>query len=58
MNGKNISIVVPTHNRADSLVRLLNSFKKLKDFPTEIILINDGSEDQTEVILNLSLIHI
>ena len=52
MNVKNVSVVVPTHNRVDSLVRLLNSFKNLKDFPTEIILINDGSDDQTELILN------
>jgi len=51
MNSKIISVVVPTHNRAHSLIRLLNSFNKQKEFPKEIIIVNDGSDDRTQEIL-------
>ncbi len=48
-----ISIVVPTHNRVKKLVNLLKSFKNLKEQPNEIIVINDGSSNNTSRILNL-----
>ncbi|MHA1755971.1 MAG: glycosyltransferase [Promethearchaeota archaeon] len=47
MKPKKISIVVPTYNRVNLLERLLISFDKLIEFPEEIIIVNDGSEDQT-----------
>ena len=52
MSPKSISVVVPTHNRIENLNQLLNSFKNLKEFPLEIIIINDGSVDQTLTLLN------
>lgn len=52
MNSGNVSVVVPTRNRMEKLIQLLNSFKKLKEFPIEIIIVNDGSIDQTQELLN------
>lgn len=52
MSNKTISIIVPTHNRANLLFRLLNSFEKQKEFPKEIIIVNDGSLDKTKKVLN------
>jgi len=46
-----VSLVVPTHNRAASLVRLLGSLENLKPGPQEIILVNDGSSDRTASVL-------
>lgn len=52
MNPKTLSVVVPTHNRAGFLTRLLTSFNKQIQSPEEIIIINDGSNDKTERILD------
>ncbi len=51
MKPKTLSVIVPTHNRAESLTRLLNSFNKQTQFPEEIIIINDGSNDKSEKVL-------
>jgi mycofactocin glycosyltransferase len=48
-----VSVVVPTHNRSDELVRCLHSLFAL-DYPPsclEIIVVDDGSTDQTAVML-------
>ena len=46
MNKPLVSIIIPTHNRFDSLLLSLESISKqtFKDF--EVIIINDGSEDE------------
>jgi len=51
MIPKTISVVIPTHNRAHSLIRLLNSFNNQRRFPKKIIIINDASNDKTKKIL-------
>ena len=46
MNKPLVSIIIPTHNRFDSLLLSLKSVSKqtYKDF--EVIIVNDGSEDE------------
>jgi glycosyltransferase involved in cell wall biosynthesis/O-antigen/teichoic acid export membrane protein len=61
------SIVVPTFNRRESLVRTLDSLSRL-DYPPEcfeVIVVNDGSRDDTGPMLdrysdrgNISVVHI
>ena len=51
MIPKSISVVVPSHNREKSLKLLLKSFDYLKLPPKEVIIINDGSKDNTKKIL-------
>ena len=51
MKPKTISLVVPTHNRFKKLQRLLKSIEKLNLKPDEVIIVNDGSADQTRIIL-------
>lgn len=48
-----ISVVIPTYNRADSLKNCLNSLKKqiFKDF--EVIIVDDGSKDNTKEVFDL-----
>ncbi|WP_210466235.1 glycosyltransferase family 2 protein [Rufibacter roseolus] len=47
-----LSVVVPTFNRGDKIENVLNSLKNqyFKDF--EVLVVNDGSTDNTEIILN------
>lgn len=52
MQPKTISLVVPTHNRMKSLKRLLKSISKLKKKPNEVIIVNDGSKDNTSKYLD------
>lgn len=50
------SIIIPTYNRIDFLIKTIESFQKqtFKDF--EIIIVDDGSTDNTfEVISNLNI---
>lgn len=43
------SIVIPTHNRLDMLLRVLDALRKQVDAPAfETIVINDGSKDDTD----------
>ncbi len=50
MSPDQISIVIPTYNRYNSLYRTLNSCISLKPCPHEIIVIDDASSDDTESI--------
>ena len=52
MKPNNISIVIPTHNRVLKLKRLLQSINKQEIFPLEVIVINDGSTDNTKELLD------
>lgn len=38
-----ISVVIPTHNRSDGLLKSLESLKKQKIMPKQVIVIDDGS---------------
>ena len=51
MKPKTISIVVPTHNRVRMLQRLLKSVDALELVPDEVVIINNGSSDQTHDLL-------
>lgn len=49
-----ISLVVPVYNEEEAIPLFYNSIRKaefLKDYIIEIIFINDGSSDQTEVLI-------
>ncbi len=46
-----MSIVIPTHNRLSSLKRLIHSLNQLRNSPEEVIIINDGSQDDTQEYL-------
>ncbi|XXL51635.1 glycosyltransferase family A protein [Mammaliicoccus lentus] len=47
------SVIISTYNDAKSLVNTIENIKDgLKNFKSEIIIINDGSTDNTEKILN------
>lgn len=47
MNEPLVSIVIPTHNRKDKLIRLIESFLKCDYSKLEIIVIDDASTDGT-----------
>ena len=43
------SVVIPTHNRLDMLLRVLDALEHQRDAPEfEVIVVNDGSTDDTE----------
>jgi glycosyltransferase involved in cell wall biosynthesis len=42
-----VSVVVPTHNRADMLVRCLEALAAQSYAPLEVIVVDDGSRDDT-----------
>ncbi|HDZ18991.1 hypothetical protein LCGC14_0689600 [marine sediment metagenome] len=51
LKPKTVSIVIPTHNRVKMLQRLLQSVEALELAPDEVIIVNDGSSDQTHNFL-------
>jgi GT2 family glycosyltransferase len=47
------SVVIPTYNRLDMLLRVLDSLEQQADAPPfEVIVINDGSKDDTERVVS------
>ena len=46
-----ISVIIPTHNRAHTLPRALDSVIKQSSSPLEIILVDDGSSDNTSTLI-------
>src|SRR5438128_126451 len=47
------SVVIPTHNRLDMLLRVLDALERQVDAPEfEVVVINDGSTDDTERVLS------
>ena len=47
----NISVIIPTHNRADILPRAIKSVQKQTRPVDEIIIVSDGSTDDTEEVV-------
>lgn len=54
MNGNLVSVIVPTFNRAYCLARTLDSALKQTHSNLEIIVIDDGSTDQTQDLIRSS----
>jgi glycosyltransferase involved in cell wall biosynthesis len=52
MNRPTISVIIPTYNRAEILPRALKSVLSQTFPPDEIIVIDDGSTDETATIVN------
>jgi GT2 family glycosyltransferase len=50
-NGPGVSVVIPTHNRAHLVTRAIDSALKAVSPCDEIITIDDGSTDDTEILL-------
>ncbi len=51
-NGTGISVVIPTYNRAHLVTRAIDSALKAIRPHDEVIVIDDGSTDETEISLN------
>ena len=48
----NISVIIPTYNRASTLPRAIGSVLEQSYPANEIIVIDDGSNDQTQDLIN------
>ncbi|MBG9979937.1 glycosyltransferase family 2 protein [Facklamia sp. DSM 111018] len=48
----NVSIIVPMYNVSDTLRRTLESIKNQSYYDIEVILIDDGSQDDTAIVAN------
>ncbi|MEW8584550.1 MAG: glycosyltransferase family A protein, partial [Candidatus Thiodiazotropha sp.] len=46
-----VSVVIPTHNRAHTLPRALDSVLAQSHQPLEIIVVDDGSDDETAELM-------
>ncbi len=46
-----VSVIIPTYNRADYLVNALSSVQCQSYPPAEVIVVDDGSTDETQLIL-------
>jgi len=44
------SIIIPTYNAEKTIIKTLNCFKNLSRYSFEVLIINDGSNDDTEKI--------
>jgi glycosyltransferase involved in cell wall biosynthesis len=47
-----ISVIIPTYNRASIIVDTLNSVKEQNYRPIELLIIDDGSDDNTEDVVS------
>ncbi|WP_086429035.1 bifunctional glycosyltransferase/CDP-glycerol:glycerophosphate glycerophosphotransferase [Staphylococcus cornubiensis] len=51
----NLSIIIPFYNESDHIIDCINAIKKQQNQNFELILINDGSTDDSEALLNTAL---
>jgi len=50
-----VSIIIPCYNEKNYITKILKKINNLKDLNKEIILIDDGSNEETKIILNQCL---
>ena len=53
-----ISIIIPTYNRKDAVIKLIGSLSNQKNKNFEVIVIDDGSSDGTYKVLKKSILNI
>lgn len=51
MNSIDLSVIIPVFNAENDLMELFESLKNQKNLFYEVIAINDGSTDQSQIIL-------
>jgi len=51
MKNDVFSVLIPTYNRANSLIATLNSVKEQTYRPIEVVIVDDGSTDHTKVVV-------
>ena len=51
MEHKLVSIVVPCYNLAKYIMECLNSIHEQSYFPLEVIIVDDGSSDNSRMII-------
>ena len=47
-----VSVIIPTHNAAATIGRALRSVQRQTCLPIEILVVNDGSTDETASVVN------
>ena len=52
----NLSIVIPCFNEAGNIPALVNKLESIKNTEIEVILVNNGSTDETANILSMVLV--
>ncbi|NBA12615.1 glycosyltransferase family 2 protein, partial [Weissella confusa] len=50
-----LSIIIPLYNESDHITDCINAIKKQLNQNFELILINDGSTDNSETLLNMAV---
>lgn len=46
-----VTVIIPTYNRSDSILRTLKSIINQSYRPLDIVIIDDGSQDNTKDVL-------
>ena len=55
-NNLELSIVIPVYNVEKYLEECLNSISQIKDINYEILIVNDGSPDNSQKIIELNFL--
>ena len=55
MSVPKFSIIIPVYNAASTITRTINVLKELDNNNFEVILVNDGSTDDTKNVLNQAI---
>ena len=50
--GPDLSAVIPVHNASDHLAELVHSFRGVEDLDVEVVLVDDGSTDGSERLID------